>query len=86
MEKYIIKYNYNGQEYEDYLDLNAFNLDIPEIAYEALRGSLRKNHIEIKTGCLRNIELFKKDDEKPIFSAITYDKNRGFILKQGVIF
>lgn len=77
--KYTIKYNYNGQEYEDVYAPEAFGLQISDIADEALFGSLRRNNIQLENGYLRNIELFQEDKILPIYSAVTYTLGMGFI-------
>lgn len=77
--KYTIKYNYNGQEYEDIYAPEAFGLQISDIVDEALFGSLRKNNIQLEDGCLRNIDLFQENQDSPVYSAITYTSGMGFI-------
>lgn len=77
--KYKIKYNYNGQEYEDIYAPAAFGLQISDVVNEALFGSLRRNNIQLENGCLRNIELFQEDKVLPIYSAVTYTSGMGFI-------
>lgn len=76
--KYTIKYNYNGQEYEDIYTPEAFGLQISDIVDEAFFGSLRRNNIQLENGYLRNIELFQENKVLPIYSAVTYTLGMGF--------
>ena len=78
--EYLIRYNHNGKEYEDYyVPTSPSCLSLEEHAYEALRGSLSKNNLQIEGSCLRNIDLFLNN--KKIYSATTYTKGMEFILK-----
>lgn len=79
--KYIIKYSYNGREYENIYAPEACGLELSTIVDDALFGSLKKNNIQIGNGCLKNIELFQENQEKPIYSALTYTLGMGFIVE-----
>ena len=83
--EYIIKYNFNGQEYESrYIPTIDFReKDASDIAYDALMRSLDYHKLKIEEGCLRHIELFIADDQKnAIYSAITYTPGMGFLLTE----
>lgn len=52
-----------------------------DIAYEALMYSLDYNKLIIESSCIRHIELFQNNGETLLYSAETYTKSMGFLLK-----
>lgn len=85
-KEYIIKYNFNGQEYENkYVPTIDFSQsNVKDIAYEALMSALDYNKHVIEGNCIRHIELFQENEKTLIYSAETYTKGMGFLLKADI--
>ena len=79
--KYTIKYQFNGQDYENIYvpTVDFLSKNNSDIAYDAFMNSLEYNNLVIKDNCIRKIELFEEDVPTPIYTAVTYTEGMGFL-------